>query len=166
MSVNWWPHSLVIVGIVLAAGGIIWGWFVWWVAGRARLKVVASAGRVVWSPHFSGILCGERFGESSIIVTAINTSRRVVIAEAVGFLDRRGKGTYYLAKLPVGQFPASLSQGEKVSGWADPGIFVEALRSGAQLVPFCKDTEGKIHKGKEDEYFRRFARRATQAADT
>jgi hypothetical protein len=165
MTVDWWARGLAIGGIVLGASGIVWRWFEWWIAGRARLKVVASAGQVQWSPHFSGILYGERFGESSIIVTVINTSRRLVIAEAVGFLDDRGKARYYLASLPGHRFPATLNQGERVSGWADPGTFVEALRSGAQLVPFCKDTEGKIHKGKEDEHFRRFRRRVEEATD-
>jgi hypothetical protein len=166
MSVDWWARGLGIAGIVLAAGTIIWHWFEWWIAGRARLKVVASAGRFQWSPHFSGILYGKGVEASSIIITVINTSRRVVTVQAVGFLQRRGEWRCLLAPLPGRRFPATLGQGENVSGWADPETFVEALRSGARLVPFCKDTEGKIHKGKEDEHFRRFRRRATEATNT
>ena len=165
MSVDWWARGLGISGIVLGAGGTLWRCFEWWIAGRARLKVIASAGRVQWSPDLFGILYGEGVEESSVIVEAINTSRRVIVVESVGFLDRSGKAHYYLKPLPGGHLPASLSPGERVSGWGDPKTFVQALRSGAQLIPFCKEVEGRVHKGKEAESFRRFKRRAREATD-
>jgi hypothetical protein len=172
MSADWWARGLSIGAVAIAFGGFIWARLEWRAAGRPRMKVIGSAGHIQRAQDGGlALLRGERFGEDWVIIDAINTSRRALTVESVGFLDyggflRRRKRGFYGIWPRAGQLPRRLDPGEKVSVEGDPKPVFEALRSGARLVPFCQDAEGRIHKGRQDEHFRRFARRAKEAADT
>ena len=164
MSADWWARGLGISGIALGAGGIVWRWFEWWASGRSRMKVIASAGRVEETGIGLLRMRGGQFGVNAIVIEAVNTCRRAVTVEAVGFLDRRARSEYMVGPQP-GQLPATLNPGQRVAIRGDPQGFLEAVRSGARLVPFCRDVEGKVHKGKQDQHLRKFIGRAKEPSD-
>lgn len=164
MSVDWWARGLGISGIVLGAGGIAWRWFEWWATGRSRMKVIASAGSIQETGIGLVRVRGEGFGVNSITIEAINTCRRAITIDAVGFIDPQTRSEYMVGPQP-GQLPATLDPGQRVTIRGDPEHFLEVLRPGARLVPFCRDVEGKVHKGKQDQHLRKFIRRAKEASD-
>lgn len=164
MSADWWARGLSIGSFCVASLALLWHPVQWWLSGRSRMKVIASAGLIQETGIGLLRLRGEGYGVNSIIIEAINTCRRTVTIEAVGFLDRRTRGEYMVGPQP-GQLPATLNPGQRVAIRGDPQGFLEAVRSGGRLVPFCRDVEGKVHKGKQDQHLRKFIRRAKEASD-
>jgi hypothetical protein len=152
------PEPIAIYGAVtgtVGAVGVIWRIFEWWLNNRLDVQVVGSAGQVFVSDSQPFVGRGGRFRDSEVVVYVINRSRRDVIVDAAGFLVKRPKKgqPYRLDINPRGLLPTKLSRGEKTQVLAGAENLQAAVEAGMRLVPFCRDAEGQIHRGKNDEYF-------------
>jgi hypothetical protein len=165
MTTAEWGVLLGAIGTVTGTAGLFWRVFEWWRNNRLDVQVVGSAGQVLMSD--SGVFVGKggRFRESEVVVYVINRSRREVTVDAAGFLVERPKrGQPYAMWInPRGLLPAKLSRGERAQVLAGVENLQGAVAAGTRLVPFCRDAEGHVHRGKNDEYFEGWVKRMRES---
>jgi hypothetical protein len=97
---------------------------------------------------------GDRFRDSEVVVYVINRSKREVTVNSAGFFakDRKTGQLHLLWINPRGLLPTKLSRGERTQVLAGAENLERAVGAGMRLVPFCRDAEGHVHRGKNDEY--------------
>lgn len=154
MDVDWWARGIGIAALVLALAGVLLRLLEFLLSGRARIKVVGSAGTVQPTAAGLKLLRGKRFGYSLVVVDIINTGRRPVTIDTVGF---RVPGSKRLTQLEPGvleTLPARLEPGERTTVTSQAHSFLEnQIELPSKLRPYCNDAEGRTHLGALDHHF-------------
>lgn len=159
MDVDWWARGIGVAALVIAIGGFAWRVFEWWLTNRPRIRVKGSACTAVSGNRF---YYGDSFSPTHFSVAVVNIGKRPITVTSVGFEEirlplTRRRTRYYLFTGIPGQLPTRLDQAQDVTVYAGiGGELGEEVKSGLKVVPFCKDAEDHVHKGKTDEHFKRF----------
>ncbi len=166
MDSDWWARGIAITALSISLLAAAWPIFAWSEARRVRLQVTASMSQF-WPAMHPGqfVAVDELKPEGYLLdIRVLNRGRPTTVdsgrgLDAVGLLDSQSGALYGFIQHPA-QFPARLQPQEALNISGSPGSDLrEALRSGARLIPYCRGSDGRIHKGKYDEYFHKEAQR-------
>ncbi len=137
-----------VIGTVAAVGTLLQA--IWNIhRERPRLKVQGSRAVIVSGASPALNMPGQR--ETVIMVEAVNTgSRPITIQEAGLILKNKSKLAFFGSGR---ELPKELATGQQFSIWTPTEQLAHSFDDSVPAYAYCRDAEGKMHKGRLHEYF-------------